>query len=132
MTEFLKKMMKNEEFLPPQPCLDAFKCQFIQAVRTEWSSKDQCFEAIFYRQNMEHIARYDEGGVLQEYMIHLPPELLPYSMRSSLTDRGEIMSSVLLNKGYSISYEIILRNQNHERHLILLSETGAVLNEANL
>lgn len=124
--------MTNKEFLPPQLCLDAFKRQFSNAVRIDWSSKDQFFEAIFYREDMEHIARYDEKGILQDYMIHLPQELLPSAILSRLAKRGEIMSVMLINKGYSIYYEIITRDKNHKRHLILLSETGALLNENRL
>jgi len=124
--------MSNKDFLPPQPCLDAFKSQFPDAVRTDWSSKDQFFEAIFYRENMEHIARYDDKGILQDYMIHLPQELLPYAIQSRLVNRGEIMSVMLINKGHSIFYEIIIRDRDHKRQLILYSETGVLLNENRL
>lgn len=132
MDKFLINLFSEERIEPPGPCLDALSRHFPNAVRTDWSSKDQLFEAVFYMENLEHIARYNADGDLQDYMVHLSHEMLPASIRSDLKGRGEIMSTVLLNNRYSISYEVIIRDVQLKRHLILLSFNGTVLGERTL
>lgn len=132
MGQFLKELLKPAGYTPPQACLDAFNIQFGSAVRTEWSEKNDFYEALFYNEGLEHIACYNEEGILKNYKMYLPKELLPLSISSQLSDRGEIMNSVLFNNGHSVQYEVIIREPDSVRQLILFSSIGEILKEEML
>ncbi len=87
------------------------------------------YEAIFYKENLEHIAHFDLSGNLTEYKLFLPKEFLPEAIKSYLESKGEIMNVVLNNKGNCIEYEAIVRDKNLTRSLILLSDLGKILEE---
>jgi len=128
----LENLTSGSRFTPPGCCLKAFKDQFRGAVRTEWNERGTGFEAVFYKDNLEHIALYRQDGSLIEYKMSLPPESLPDAIKTSLENRGEIMNSVLVNKGHSIEYEIIIRDRALLRHLLLFTQLGAVVEEKDL
>ena len=132
MGQFLIELLEPAGYTPPQACLDAFNIQFGDAVRTEWSEKNDSYEAIFYKGGLEHIACYNEKGILKNYKMFLPKELLPLSITSQLSSRGEIMNSVLFNNGHSIQYEVIIREPDSVRQLILFSTTGEILKQERL
>jgi hypothetical protein len=132
MSEFLKRVIGSTGFQPPRPCLNSFLREFGDAVRTDWSVRDTYYEAIFYKDSLEHIACYDSEGILLEYRMFLPREYLPSCILDQLADRGEVMNSVLINQGNSIQYEVIIRDQEEKRYLLLYSGTGRVLEESRL
>ena len=132
MEQLLENLIKGDRFTPPDHCLKAFKDQFRGAVRTEWIEKASGYEAVFYKDNLEHIALYKPDGKLIEYKKSLSPEYLPDALKSSLKGKGEIMNAVLINKGNSIEYEVIIREKTQTRHLVLFSDQGRVIEERNL
>lgn len=132
MWKFLKELLEPAGYTPPRACLDAFNIQFGDAVRTEWSPKEHFYEAIFYKDGLEHIASYDEEGGLKNYKMFLPKQLLPHSISSQLSSMGEIMNSVLFNNGHSVQYEVIIRESDSRRQLILFSITGEILKQERL
>ncbi|MEQ8473873.1 MAG: hypothetical protein RIC35_21935, partial [Marinoscillum sp.] len=64
-----------------------------------------------------------------KYKMNLEEDLLPSSVRETLLQRGEIMNTVLINEGSHLSYEVILRNQEFQRFMILLDHMGTVIRE---
>lgn len=129
MKDFVKKVVGGNGITPPDNCLDAFNQYFEGAINTDWFDRKTCFEVIFYKDSIEHIAIFDKTGRLLEYKLYLPVNFLPEALKTNLESRGEIMNAVLRNKQNCIEYEVIIRDKEMKRHLILLSDLGKTLDE---
>jgi hypothetical protein len=132
MNDFLKKIIDGNSVTPLDVCLKAFSRNFGDALNIDWYDKGEFFEAIFYKDKIEHIAIFDLEGTLIEYKMHLPEGYLPESIKTFAETRGEIMSSVLRNKGNRIEYEVIVRDSLLTRYMINLTDMGIVLEEKEL
>jgi len=126
MNDFLKNVIEGSNISPSEICLQAFNDNFSEAINVEWFNKKTCFEAIFYKNNIEHIARFSLNGTLLEYRQNLGPDHLPNLLKSLVLQKGEIMNVVLINKGNLLEYELIVRDKTQNRHLILLSDLGEI------
>ena len=129
MKAFLKNLVEGNGISPSEICLQSFRDNFNDAVSVEWYRKEGYYEAIFYRYNLEHIALFSFNGMLLEYKRNLPVDYLPEPIKELLHAKGEIMNSVLINKGNVLEYEIVLRDKLLKRHLIKLSDTGELKEE---
>ncbi|MCU4164379.1 hypothetical protein [Carboxylicivirga caseinilyticus] len=132
MENFLKKIVQGSSFTPPGLCEQALKENFTEAINVEWINKEEYYEAIFYKNNIEHIALIDRNGNLLEYRQNIPKDFLPEQIKTIAQSKGEIMNSVLKNKGNNIEYEIILKDQSLKRYLVLFSEIGVIKDEKKL
>lgn len=132
MEDFFDNVFNKEGINPPHFCLQVFNESFGGAVNVDWFHRKTFYEAIFYKDNIEHIAVFNESGSLEEYKMFLPNGFLPVQISSYVDSRGEIMNAVLINKGSSIIYEIIFRDASLNRHLLLLTELGKVIEERAL
>ena len=129
MKDFLRKVVEGSDISPSDACLHSFNNYFADAVNVEWSINEGGFEAIFYRQNLEHIALFSKNGMLMEYRKNLPSEFLPESIKDLALARGEVMNALMKNKGNTIEYELIVRDRSLIRHLLLISDEGKLLVE---
>ena len=132
MKDFIKKVITGAGISPPDVCLHSLNRNFENAVNVEWSRREGCYEAIFYNNCIEHIAIFSLAGTLEEYRQNLTPEYLPESVRNLALQKGEIMNSVLRNKGSKLEYEIILRDQQLKRHMVIFSDLGEIIEERQL
>lgn len=129
---FIKSVLKGSETRPPEKCVRSLNSNFGRAKNIDWFRTGQFYEAVFYKDNIEHIAVFNSSGNLQEYKMYLPVEFLPGPIRKNLEVRGEIMNIVLVNKRYSLIYEAIYRDSDLNRYMILLTEFGDVISERQL
>jgi len=129
MNNFIKNLISGNGTTPPDECLSALRCCFEHAINVEWFDKGDWYEAIFYNDNMEHIALFSAQGTLLEYKQFLPDGFLPEILKTTAEARGEIMNAVLINKGHKIEYEIIVRDSLLKRYSLTLSDTGKLLEE---
>ena len=129
---FLRKVIEGSRITPTTVCLEALNQNFKNAINVEWYELGNLFEAIFYKDNLEHIALFNTDGILQEYTQYLPEGYLPESIKKILETRGEVMNTVLKNKGNTIEYEVIYRDKELNRYLMSFSDTGKVLEEKKL
>ena len=132
MDNFLKKVVEGNGVSPPEGCQQSFKQNFEDAINVEWFKKECCYEAIFYKNSLEHIATFDISGVLLEYRQNLTEDYLPVTIKDLVTSKGEIMNSVLKNKGNRLEYEVIVRDGDLNRFLIKISEIGNIIEEKPL
>ncbi len=132
MENLAKKILASDTIQPPACCLQLFHENFNDAKNVDWFERNDHFEAIFYNNDIEHIAYYNKNGTLELYKMFLPAKFLPESIKSTLERKGEIMNVVLINKGNSINYEAIIRHKNLNRHLILVTDLGKVISETLL
>lgn len=129
MNNFLKNVMNGNGTTPSDLCLLSFNKHFKNAINVEWFDKNTFFEAIFYKDNLEHIAIFNLKGELTEYRQNLPPDYLPGPIKQIALAKGEIMNAVMKNKGHSLEYEIIVRDNELNRYLITLSDVGKLLQD---
>lgn len=129
---FIKSVLTGSETIPPEKCIRSLNSNFGRAKNIDWFRAGQFYEAVFYKDNIEHIAVFSTSGSLQEYKMYLPLDFLPVPIRRDLENRGEIMNIVFVNKRYSFLYEAIYRDSDLNRYMILLNEFGVVIEERQL
>lgn len=132
MKEFLKRVLTGNGDKPSEICLRSFNQYFRDAINIEWFRKEDHYEVIFYKDNLEHIAIFNLMGVLIEYRHILLPSCLPGPVRRSAKAKGEVMNAMLKNMGNAIEYEIIVRNGALDRYLINVTEQGKITEEKKL
>ncbi|MFT6866182.1 MAG: hypothetical protein ACJA08_001011 [Cyclobacteriaceae bacterium] len=132
MKAFFEKIISTNGIVAPISCDQSFSQNFTGAIKVEWSKTDNCYEAVFYLNNLEHIAIFSLDGLLIEYRMILPDGYLPEQIKNKLEDMGEIMNKILINKGNSLIYEIIVRDKNLVRSLVLMTDLGVVIEEKRL
>jgi len=127
MEDIIKKIINGDGIEPKMATLEVFDSYFPDAVNINWYERKEGFEAIFYFNQIEHIALFDTLNVLLEYRRAIDKEFLPIPIRSSVETLGEIMNSVLINKGDGIQYELIYRDSDLKRFLTLYNDFGQQL-----
>lgn len=129
MKDFLKSVIEGSGISPSLQCQQSFSENFKDAINVEWSRTEECYEAVFYRHKLEHIALFSLEGILMEYRKKLPAEFLPEPIKNLALSRGEIMNALMKNKGNTLEYELIVRDETPARHLLLLSDVGELKEE---
>jgi hypothetical protein len=69
------------------------------------------------------------GGFLLEHKMFLSEGYLPEKIKEILHGKGEIMNVVLINQGNAVRYEIIYRDTELTRYVIVFDITGTILEE---
>jgi hypothetical protein len=129
MMNFFSKIFGDSIFSPPELVKNSLKERFPSVINVEWNKSGDIYEAIFYKDNIECIANFDRSGLLIVYKMFLSEGYLPQNIKSTMAGKGEIMNAVMINKGNSITYEIIYRDSELIRYLMLFSELGVILEE---
>jgi|3_EtaG_2_1085321.scaffolds.fasta_scaffold09166_5 hypothetical protein len=132
MNKALVKLVEGEHIELPKTCIDSLKRNFSNAINIEWTKINADFEAIFYQDNLEYIALFKADGELIEYRRIIPEGYLPFSIRQLVMKKGEVMNRVLVNRGNELFYEVIYRDQELNRFMILISDLGKVISHSKL
>ena len=120
-------IFKSQKKSIPDSVKSMFSTKFPDAKNTEWEKKKAIYEAIFYLNDIEHIARFSEKGVLEEYRKNLWPDELPENIKIAGAAFGEIMNGIIIYRGEEILYEVIIRNEKLDRFEYLFDKKGEVL-----
>lgn len=129
MSNIFSMLFGKPKFHPPKKIEKSLMAYFPGIINIEWNKNNENFEAIFYKDSLEYIAILSNDGELIEYRKFLPIGFMPEVIKTDLTQKGEIMNIVMINKGNSITYEVILRDTLLTRFLLLLNETGTIIEE---
>ena len=132
MDSFVDRLIRGGDIPEPEFLSKIFRKKFKRAVHVEWSQHHHMYEAIFYIDQIEYIAIFNEDGELVEYKMFLPVEHLPGSVRKCIEEKGEIMTVVMVNQGNKILYEAIIRVDKKLRKLVVLSSLGKIVDEKGL
>jgi len=97
---------------------------FHNAKNIEWEVKNSIYEAIFYLNDVEHIAQFSKSGDLLEYKKNLWPDELPDAIKNAGVNFGEIMNGIIIHRGEEILYEVIIRNEKLDRFEFVFKENG--------
>ena len=120
-------IFKSQKKSVPDSIKSMFSTKFPDAKNTEWEKKKAIYEAIFYLNDIEHIARFSGKGVLEEYRKNLWPDELPENIKIAGAAFGEIMNGIIIYRGKEILYEVIIRNEKLDRFEYLFDTKGEVL-----
>lgn len=103
------------------------KC-FPDAKNIDWEIKSEICEAIFYLNDVEHIAKISKKGVLIEYKKNLWPDDLPEVVKIAGSSFGEIMNAIVIFRGEEVFYELIVRNDKLDRFENIYDKNGDLIN----
>lgn len=132
MKNLFTKIFGGESKPVPEKTQELLVKYFPAALNIEWDHKKNYYEAIFYVDDVEHIAHFSEDGQLTEYKKNLWPAELPGIIAAKSREWGEIMNSIAIYKEDTRTFEIIIRESGFKRKLLLFDESGNLLNKEKL
>lgn len=132
MKNIFSKLFKFTTINVPQPVRESFLKQFGDSINVEWIQSDDFFEAIFYLNEMEHIAHYDQFGKLLNLKTNLPIHEIPEHIKKKGLEHGEIMNVIEIREEEIVGYELIVRDEALIRFSLLLNENGGLIHKSKL
>jgi len=127
MKSILKYLLLNQKRQAPKKVLESFKKLFGSSINIEWERVHDEFEAIFYYDGIEQIARFDEQGSLLSLKRNFTINNIPLEIAKIARSFGEIMNVIEIKQGDNLNFEFIYRNESLIRFSLLLDEKGNVL-----
>ncbi len=125
-------IFKSQSKVIPGEVKKQLESSFPNAKNIDWEVKNDVCEAIFYLNDIEHIAQISKKGILLEYKKNLWPDELPEAVKTASANAGEIMNAIVIFKGKEVFYEVIVRNEKLDRFENLYKENGELLKSALL
>ncbi|MCF8366173.1 MAG: hypothetical protein K9H16_10340 [Bacteroidales bacterium] len=132
MSKLLDKMALSGLVTPPNFITKSFSTNFPAAVNLEWNLSEFGFEAIFQENGHELIAQFNKYGALAEVRKNIKADELPARLLELLKDFGELMNLIVLTKKSQVQYEVIYRDKQLNRFLLLMSSEGKILQNEQL
>ena len=124
--DFFKKIFGTLSGLPPHKVGESFVKHFIGTKSVEWTKHEKTFEAIFFEDDIEKTAQFDQDGKLLEYTANVFPDSIPAVILSSLSDDYEIMNCIAVYTAGPLKYELIVRNKELNRFLVWVDPLGQI------
>ncbi len=124
MKNIFSAIFKSHVKNVPNTVVKCLTNHFPEAINVEWEAKENIFEAVFYLNEIEHIAYINEKGKLIEYKKNLWINELPISINAEAEKIGEIMNAIVIYRTPEQFYEIIVRNKEFNRTLMLFNSNG--------
>ncbi|MGV8091507.1 MAG: hypothetical protein AB2L24_06520 [Mangrovibacterium sp.] len=129
---FLKILSGNKGTNIPQAVKESFGNQFDNPLNTEWSKTEGHYEAVFYKDELEHIASYKTNGEFLNLKINLQLSTVPKPILKTVKAHGELMNAIAIHEKNTVQYELIVRDSNLIRYFLLVSSSGEVLEKEKL
>ncbi|MEL7585958.1 MAG: hypothetical protein AAGU19_04530 [Prolixibacteraceae bacterium] len=130
---FFSRILKGSKGLNiPQSVREAFNKQFDNPLNTEWTKTDHLYEAVFYKDELEHIASYRSDGELLNLKVNLPLGTIPEPVSAMVKEHGELMNAIAIHEQDEVKYELIVRDENLIRFFLLVSSSGEVIEKEKL
>lgn len=132
--EFIKKIITGRSTTPPAQIEKAFCTLFETAANIDWYEVNgDAFEAVFYIDSKEHIARFDLSGNLLSTKINQDVQELPKRLVTLFVNQREIMNVVgIYKEGELRKYEVISRDRDLNRYLAMVSCDFKLIKESQL
>lgn len=121
------KIFKSQSKKVPGEVKKQLGIWFPNAKNIDWEIKNDICEAIFYLNDIEHIAQISKKGDLLEYKKNLWPGELPGVIKNAGVSFGEIMNGIIIYRGDVVFYEVIIRNEKLDRFEYLFSQKGELI-----
>lgn len=132
MQNILSKIFHTNNNKPVNAILKSFIAHFGRPINVEWHKEKENFEALFYIEDIEHIALFSpDGRVLETKRNLLLSSAKPEIAKQALIV-GEMMNLIEIERYGKLFYEIIARDLYLDRYYILLDNDGNVLDKWKL
>ncbi|MBE0639235.1 MAG: hypothetical protein IH598_12010 [Bacteroidales bacterium] len=122
--DFLAKIFKRGGPRIPKAVKQSLSKHFSKAKSIEWGNHGELYEALFFDQDIEKIARFDQNGKLVECRINTPVPEIPYFVKTNLEEDFEIMNCIAVYASETMNYELIVRNHELTRYHLLIDSLG--------
>lgn len=132
MNIFFKNILSDKSTNPPEEIKNHFFSFFVNPFNIDWHSEDDFYEAVFYENDLEKIAKYDTQGNFIHVKTNISANLLPQKVLSVAQSFGEIMNVILVSNNSESIYEIIFRDKNLVRYELMIDSEGKVISNQKL
>jgi len=132
MKNILNKIFKFTNVNLPPPVKLAFSEKFGDSINVEWLQIDDFYEAIFYQEEIEHIARFDAAGKILNVKRNLSIHSIPTHINEKASQHGELMNVIEISEETIVAYELIVRDETLTRFSLLLNEKGGLIHKSKL
>ena len=132
MKNILSKLFKFSNVSLPTSVKESFLEKFGESINVEWLHSDDFYEAIFYLEEIEHIARFDSTGKLLNLKKNLSIQLTPEHIKRKASEHGELMNVIEIREQEVVGYELIIRDDSLIRFSLLLNEKGGLIQKNKL
>lgn len=132
MKNILSKIFHFSTVTLPAEVKSSFSEKFGESLNVEWIQTDDFFEAIFYLEDFEHIARFDSTGKILNLKKNLPIDAAPLHIKEKAAKHGELMNVIEIFEDEIVGYELIVRDEELIRFSLLLNQKGGLLHKCKL
>jgi hypothetical protein len=132
MQNILSKIFHTNKTKPAKAILKSFIAHFGHSINVEWHNEKENFEALFYIEDMEHIALFSPEGHMLEKKRNLLLSSAKPEIAIQTQNVGEMMNLIEIERDGMIYFEIIARDLYLDRYYILLDYNGNVLDKRKL
>ena len=132
MKNILSKIFKFSSVSLPANVKDSFLEKFGESINVEWLHSDDFYEAIFYFEDIEHIAHFDSTGKLLNLKKNLSVLTAPEHIKQKAALHGELMNVIEIREDEIVGYELIVRDEALIRFSLLLNEKGGLIQKTKL
>ncbi|MBN2610718.1 MAG: hypothetical protein JXB00_04100 [Bacteroidales bacterium] len=124
--DFFKSLLTGNFIDPPELVNKELYMKFPHAINVEWMKDGAGFEAVFYEHETEKIARFSAEGDWFETYTNLEISALDEPVGKSSENYGEIMNAIRIDSREGTKFELIVRDNNLKRYLLIIMPDGAV------
>jgi hypothetical protein len=132
MKNILSKIFKFTNIALPPPVKESFSIKYGESLNVEWLQTDDFYEAIFYLDEIEHIARFDTTGKIINQKKNLSIQSTPKHIKNKAFEHGELMNVIEICEDEIVGYELIVRDEALIRFSLLLNEKGGLIHKCKL
>jgi hypothetical protein len=132
MKNILSKIFNFSNVSLPEVVKNSFLEKFGDSINVEWLHSDDFYEAIFYLDDIEHIAHFDATGKLLNLKTNLSIQATPEHIKRKAVEHGELMNVIEIREEEIVGYELIVRDEALIRFSLLLNEKGGLIHKSKL
>lgn len=132
MKRLIKNLFQRKNLRLPADVLKRFADSFHKSINIEWSKAGKVYEALFYENELEKIARFDKKGNLIEIRTNISTSDLPNDLINLANSHGELMNAIQILRDNQTFHEIIVRQDAVKRYMLLVDQYGEILKKEKL
>jgi hypothetical protein len=129
---FFKNILSDKLTNPPEEVKNHFFDFFTNPFNIDWYAEEDYYEAVFYEDDLEKIAKYDTEGNFVNVKTNIQVDQLPQNILSIAQSHGEIMNTIIISNSSETYYEIIFRDKELSRYELLLDRDGKIVSNQKL
>ncbi len=133
MKSIFNKAIGKQEDKIPKHIKTALDKSFNDASCIEWTFTNNYYEALFYRDMLEYIAKINPNGEIFEYRINQSLDQIPGPVKATAVQHGEVMNCInIYLKDKEAMFEIIVRDDKYDRYVMMISIKGESISKIKL